>query len=69
MEGEGRVAMMRSTALVPKPGTRSNCSRLARLDIERKAVAMPQRPGKLRVDVERQHAGVVVDDFRCPSKP
>ena len=58
-----RVAMMRSTALVPKPGTRNRSSRQAVVDIERKAAAVPQRPGELWIDVERQHAFGLVDDF------
>src|SRR5690349_5893710 len=33
------------------------------VDVERKAVAVPQRPGKLRVDVERQHPGAAIDDL------
>ena len=55
--------MMRSTALVPKPGTRNSSSRLARLHIEREAVAVAQRPGQFRIDVERQHAFGLVDDL------
>ena len=58
-----RVAMMRSTALMPKPGTRNRSSRPALVDIEREAIAMPQRPSEFRIDVERQHAGLPVDDF------
>ena len=55
--------MMRSTALVPKPGTRNRSSRLRGCDIERKAVAVAQRPGQFRIDVERQHACGLVDDL------
>ena len=58
-----RVAMMRSTALRPKPGTRSKLLAAGAGDVEREAVAMPQRPGELRVDVERQHAGGLIDDL------
>ena len=58
-----RVAMMRSTALVPKPGTRNSSCAAGGGDIERKAVAVAQRPGEFRIDVERQHAGGLVDDL------
>ncbi len=55
--------MMRSTALVPKPGTRSNSSAGSAGDIERETVAVAQRPGELRIDVQRQHAFRLFDDF------
>ena len=32
-------------------------------DIEREAVAVAQRPGQFRIDVERQHAFGLVDDL------
>src|SRR6185312_2404353 len=57
-----RVAMMRSTALMPKPGTQQIFAAGAG-DIERKAIAMPQRPCEFRIDVKRQHARLPVDDF------
>ena len=63
MEVTRRVAMMRSTALAPKPGTRNSIFPAGAVDIERKAVAMPQRPGQFRIDVERQHAGGFIDDL------
>ena len=31
--------------------------------IERKTVAVPQCPGEFRIDVERQHAGGLIDDL------
>ena len=51
-----RAAMILSTARAPRPGTRSSISRSARVDVDRKAVAVLQRPGELRVDVEIEHA-------------
>ena len=40
----------------PRPGTRSSISRSARVDVDRKAPAVVQRPGELGVDVRVEHA-------------
>ena len=48
--------MMRSTARVPRPGTRSSISRSAAIDVDREALAMCERQGEFRIDLEIEHA-------------
>ncbi len=58
-----RVSMIRCTALAPKPGHAQQVFAAGAVDVEREALAVAQRPGELRIHVQRQHAVIVIDDL------
>ena len=64
-----RAATILSTARAPRPGTRSSISRSARVHVDGKAVAVLQRPGELRVDLEVEHAVLAAAAISSTSKP